>query len=326
MSITDHKARHSPHRGNPRPAFHKIRMEGIPKRQQLSHLFSDEQEAVNYLIANGVLEVPDFCHHCGAGVHYRPNKKNRVRCNSASCIQSRGGRWSQSIMHGSFLQGSRIKPNVLLEFLYMFVVGTTHGALMAHFGWSSKTATDWLKFAQELIGRMVLEDVDNHKIGGYGVVVQLDESKFGKRKYHRGHRVEGVWVFGGVEKTPERKCFLVPVEQRDRPTLHHWIKTFVRPGSIVVTDDWNAYKTMTELEGYDYIHEIVVHENEYVREDGANTNTIEGTWAGVKRGIPVRKRTESAIRGCLTEFMWRRKHKGRLWAAMVEALAAVRYE
>ena len=50
-------------------------------------------------------------------------------------------------MHGSFLQGSRIKPNVLLEFLYMFVVGTTHGALMAHFGWSSKTATDWLKFA-----------------------------------------------------------------------------------------------------------------------------------------------------------------------------------
>ena len=56
---------------------------------------------------------------------------------------------------------------------------------------SERALPTWLKFAQELLGRMVLEDVDNHKIGGYGVVVQLDESKFGKRKY-RGHRVEGV--------------------------------------------------------------------------------------------------------------------------------------
>ncbi|KCZ77845.1 hypothetical protein H311_01137, partial [Anncaliia algerae PRA109] len=40
------------------------------------------------------------------------------------------------------------------------------------------------------------------KIGGPGIQVQLDESKFGKRKYNRGRRIEGVWVFGGVEKTP----------------------------------------------------------------------------------------------------------------------------
>ena len=31
-------------------------------------------------------------------------------------------------------------------------------------------------------------------VGGEGKVVQIDESKFGKRKYHRGHRVEGQWV------------------------------------------------------------------------------------------------------------------------------------
>ena len=37
------------------------------------------------------------------------------------------------------------------------------------------------------------------KIGGEGKVGQIDESKFSKRKYHRGHRVEGQWVFGGIE-------------------------------------------------------------------------------------------------------------------------------
>lgn len=45
-------------------------------------------------------------------------------------------------------------------------------------------------------------------IGGPGVIVEVDESKFGKRKYNKGHKVPGVWVFGGVERTLERKCFL----------------------------------------------------------------------------------------------------------------------
>ncbi|KAM0674814.1 hypothetical protein GVAV_001633 [Gurleya vavrai] len=30
------------------------------------------------------------------------------------------------------------------------------------------------------------------KIGGNGIICEADESKFGKRKNHRGHRVDGV--------------------------------------------------------------------------------------------------------------------------------------
>ena len=45
------------------------------------------------------------------------------------------------------------------------------------------------------------------KIGGPGIIVELDESKFAKRKFNQGHRVVNQdWVFGGVERTPERKC------------------------------------------------------------------------------------------------------------------------
>jgi hypothetical protein len=49
--------------------------------------------------------------------------------------------------------------------------------------------------------------------------VQIDETKLGKRKYHRGHRVEGAWVVCGIEKTVDKRAFCVHVEKRDAPTL-----------------------------------------------------------------------------------------------------------
>ena len=58
---------------------------------------------------------------------------------------------------------------------------------------------------------------ESQSIGGEGKLVQIDESKFGKRKYHRGHHVEGQWVFGGIQ-SDSRKCFLITVEKRDEQT------------------------------------------------------------------------------------------------------------
>ena len=67
------------------------------------------------------------------------------------------------------------------------------------------------------------------RIGRPGIVVEVDESKFGKRKYNQGHQVEGVWVVGGVERTPERRIFLIPVENRNQDTLLRLIDQFVEP-------------------------------------------------------------------------------------------------
>ena len=39
------------------------------------------------------------------------------------------------------------------------------------------------------------------KIGGPGHTIEIDESKFGKRKYHRGRIVVGKWVLGGFCRT-----------------------------------------------------------------------------------------------------------------------------
>ena len=72
---------------------------------------------------------------------------------------------------------------------------------------------------------------DEGQIGGENVIVEIDESKFGKRKYHRGHHVEGAWVIGGVERPVERRVFAEIVEKRDAATLVDVVRRRVAPGS-----------------------------------------------------------------------------------------------
>ena len=46
---------------------------------------------------------------------------------------------------------------------------------------------------------------NSEQIGGEGIEVEIDEGKFGKCKYYRGHKVDGKWVFGGREKYNKSK-------------------------------------------------------------------------------------------------------------------------
>ena len=83
------------------------------------------------------------------------------------------------------------------------------------------TCVDWYNFHREICEEVIM--TKSEPIGGPGKRVQIDKSKFGKRKYHRGHRIEGQWVFGGIEEG-SRRNFLVCVEKRDAATLIPLIK------------------------------------------------------------------------------------------------------
>jgi hypothetical protein len=73
------------------------------------------------------------------------------------------------------------------------------------------TAVDWASFCREVIYDALI--LNKQKFGGSGVEVEIDESKFGRRKYYKGHRVEGQWVFGMFERGTGRVA-MVPVEKR----------------------------------------------------------------------------------------------------------------
>ncbi len=96
---------------------------------------------------------------------------------------------------------------------------------------------------------MVINNINENQevIGGPGIIVEIDESKFGKRKYNRGHRVgDGKWVFGGIERTKEKKWFAIVVDDRKDSTLLPIIKEFIAEGSEIQSYCWKAYSNLDE--------------------------------------------------------------------------------
>ena len=74
---------------------------------------------------------------------------------------------------------------------------------------------DWASFCREVCEISLTRKSEN--IGGPGIVVEIDESMFAKRKYHCGHNVKG--VFGGRENKNKNKIFMECVADRTAKTL-----------------------------------------------------------------------------------------------------------
>uniref|UniRef100_A0A0L8GEG9 ISXO2-like transposase domain-containing protein n=1 Tax=Octopus bimaculoides TaxID=37653 RepID=A0A0L8GEG9_OCTBM len=120
---------------------------------------------------------------------------------------------------------------------------------------SHTSVVDWSNFCREVCDEwlrqnpMEIGGVDNN---GQPLVVEIDESKFFHRKYHRGLWRPGHWVFGGVERD-SGKCFLVEVPDRTEQTLSEMIQRWILPRTHIISDGWASYANITNL-GAMYIH------------------------------------------------------------------------
>ena len=119
--------------------------------------------------------------------------------------------------------------------------------------------------------------------------VEMDETYIGgkNKNRHADKKVEHSQGRSGQDKTPvfgmvERKGKLNAFVVRDTSsqTLTSETVKYIKQ-AIIYTDEWRGYKSIKQL----FKHEIVKHkEYEYVR-DNVYTNTIEGFWSLLKRGV-----------------------------------------
>jgi len=203
----------------------------------------------------------------------------------------------------SFFTGSKLPLATVIKIIYYWTYKYTQDIVLHETGLSPHTVVDFYNFLREVC--CVILQEQSEPIGGPGKVVEIDESKFGKRKYNKGKRVEGQWVFGGIERDScPTKCFFVPVDDRSAATLIPIITKWILPETTIASDCWKAYSSL-QAEGY--IHETVNHKLNFVSEAGTHTNNIESRWRALKGSLPRYGTRKQFYSSYFSEYCIRRK-------------------
>ena len=226
------------------------------------------------------------------------------RCSKKSC------NGEVSIRHNSWFCGSHLSISKILALTYAWAHSFTTSQAMHETSsrdktTSSETVVDWYNYCREVCAEIISRH-HTGRIGGPGKIVEIDESKFGRRKYHRGRVVEGQWVFGGICRET-KECFVVPVSSRDKATLLPIIQDRILPGTCVMSELWRAYNCLND-EGFQHL--TVNHSLNFVDPDtGAHTQNIENTWWVAKRSLPQTGRSRDMFENYLLEFLWCRHYR-----------------
>lgn len=239
------------------------------------------------------------------------------RCSKRECESE------TSIRKYTFFFGSRLPCSKIMYIAFCWAHGASWSTTMKMTGHSEHTITNFFSHFRTLVSSSLEEE--DCIIGGPGIEIEVDETKLGKRKYQKGHRVDGVWILVGVERTPQRKLFLAKVDDRSANSLLDVISHHVHAGSIILTDMWKGYASIKERLGFE--HKTVNHSIEFKNSaDGTCTNTVEGTNNGLKTKIMPRNRVQEGINEHLMEFVWRRKHSSDIWGGFMDAICDIHYE
>ena len=122
-----------------------------------------------------------------------------------------------------------------------------------------------------------------------GSAVEVDEMYYGGRRKRdggrklRGDRDQKTVVVGAVERKGRVIARTVPDATQE--TLQGIVREFVLPSSTVFTDEHAGYNGLEGMEGRNYHHLRIKHNAKVYVMGQVHTQTIEGFWSLVKRGI-----------------------------------------
>ncbi|WP_432200967.1 IS1595 family transposase [Erythrobacter sp. W53] len=259
--------------------------------------FQSEDAAREHLEALHWAEGP-LCPHCGSDKAKRlpPQRGRKTKANPEGVlrkgiVQCNDCRKQYTVTVGTVFERSKVPLNKWLLATHLLCAskkGISGHQMARMLGVTYKTA--W--FMMHRI-REAMTEADNEPLGGFGKFVEADETYVGGKKKNRNTRQQRRFD-RRVSPVAEKQPVVSLVERGGRvrsfhvakvtgETLRHALVTNVDRYSYLMTDEHAGYKGVGREFGK---HGIVKHSlGEYKKGEHTHTNTVEGFFSILKRGI-----------------------------------------
>lgn len=223
-----------------------------------------------------------ICPHCGSVSenHYKLRSKGRFK----GLYKCKDCRNRFTVMVGTMFEGSHISLRKWFLAIYTFSAhkkGISSVQLSKDIDVTQKTA--WF-----MLSRIRHNFRDKSEIIFDGIT-QADETYVGGKNKNRNKKKKirnsqgrslkaKIPVFGLISNG---YVYTKVIPNTKGKTLKGIIEELVAKDSIIVTDGWRGYKGLSK----NYIHKIIEHNKGIYVKDKFHTNSIEGFWSQLKRGI-----------------------------------------
>jgi transposase-like protein len=255
-------------------------------------------EPHKYAIESQLIEFKPqiFCHKCKYIMYFKHDDFT-YRCMNNRCKTSR------NLFFNLGLTFHKISLTSILQILVCFCYDITIHDVLKILNVSEFSIQHYYDIFREKICLLYKKEFDQYKFD----IAEIDESLFGKRKYHRGRLIKNQWILGICDAENGGRLYMEKVENRKRETLEPIILHATNEESVIFSDKWAAYD---DLENQNRFHLTVNHSENFVDpETEVNTQRIESLWNCCKLWLKSHNyKCHSKLEQYLYEYCYRYNH------------------
>ena len=264
----------------------------------------DFETAIGKLVNWGFIQESRLCNRCHyiMTLAYGNCFDDHVyyRCRNIECQKK------CSIKFGTIYERSKLK---IIEIASLFAIwcGNMSIRTATMFSILSDSSISYhFQLFREFALKIFFHDLNKNPLGGDRMKVQVDESLFGKAKYHIGKNLAEpqYWVFEIVDDASGR-VFMQHVKNRKSETLIPIIFDKVKTGSAIISDQWKPYNKIPFPE---YFHFTVNHSKNFVDPlTNEHTQKAESYWNAAKDDLTRKHiRDRSQYESYIQEWCFRK--------------------
>ncbi len=296
----------------------------------LKEVLCDRNRCVQWCQDVGLLPRDKLCPNCRA--HMNISLSQESSCGLVFRCRKRNHEIKRSLSKDTWFEDLKMPIEKCLLLTYLMARGSSYDDIENELydnefeiGTSPVTIANRYSMIRELYCFDLERYYTNRgKVGGSGSVVEVDEMKFGKRKYNVGRVIEGSWIVGIIDHdTNDLRIEICPNNVRDENNLLRIINKHVEKGTTIMTDCWKSYNGLTS-DGFNHL--TVCHKYNYIDPNTyANTQKIESNWRPLRNKLASKGVNKDMLADHLCEFLWKRHIKKRNLDPFAELIKVIAF-